>query len=129
MVDFGFLCHFCKQEGGVLYARGIGFDRLEVPGVPCSLDGMFYVIQLTGGPPEQAFQVRLTDADGNLQYELDGSLQFAQRNYAGEPVCRVIIGLEEVVFPNWGPYALHFSVEGREVHRAGLQVLPQTSEG
>ncbi|MEW6282630.1 MAG: hypothetical protein AB1758_28735 [Candidatus Eremiobacterota bacterium] len=121
-VDFGFLCHFCQQEEGVLYARGIGFDRLRVPGVPCSLDGFYYVVQLRGGSERQPFRVRLTDADGGVLYELDGKLEFSQRNFAGEPVVRVIVGLEEVAFPAFGPYGVHFEVAGIEVHRAGIQV-------
>ena len=47
---------------------------------------------------------------------------FNQQNYAGEPTVRVIIGLEEVVFPSFGPYALVFDLDDREVHRAGLEV-------
>lgn len=125
MMDFGFLCHFAQQDAGKLYARGIGFDRLNVPGVPCSLDGMFYVLQMRaepGSPPERPFKLRMMNADGQAEYEMQGSLSFNQVNYAGEPTVRLIIGLEEVVFPHFGLYALAFEVDGCEVHRAGLEV-------
>ncbi len=124
-MDFGFLCHFAQQEEGKLYARGIGFDRLNVPGVPCSLDGMFYVLQLCaapGSPQERPFALRLLNADGAAEYEMQGTINFAQQNYAGEPTVRLIIGLEEVIFPQCGRYALAFEVDGQEVHRAGLEV-------
>lgn len=125
MMDFGFLCHYAQQEDGKLYARGIGFDRLNVPGVPCSLDGMFYVLQLRaqpGSPVQRPFRLKLVNADGASEYEMEGQVTFNQQNYAGEPTVRLIIGLEEVVFPRFGPYALVFELEGKEVHRAGLEV-------
>lgn len=125
MMDFGFLCHFAQQEGDKLYARGIGFDRLNVPGVPCSLDGMFYVLQLRaqpGAPLERPFTMRMLNADGATEYEMAGRVSFNQQNYAGEPTVRLIIGLEEVVFPRFGIYHLAFELDGQEVHRAGLEV-------
>jgi hypothetical protein len=125
MMDFGFLCHYAQQEDGKLYARGIGFDKLNVPGVPCSLDGMFYVLQLRaqpGSPLERPFTLKLVNADGRSEYEMEGQVHFNQQNYAGEPTVRLLIGLEEVIFPRFGPYALVFELDGREVHRAGLEV-------
>lgn len=125
MMDFGFLCYLAQQEEGRLDARGIGFDRLNVPGVPCSLDNMFYVLQLrvpAGSALQRPFKLKLLDADGAIKYEMEGTVHFAQQNYAGEPTVRLIIGLQEVEFPKFGPYALTFEVEDREVHRAGLEV-------
>lgn len=127
-VDFAFLCDSAVADGK-LHALGIGIDVIYARQVPAAHPYFMLVAQVRVSMAElgtKDLSVRLIDDDGRdvvtaVQTQLAIN-QPAPGNL--EANGRMLIAFNNVTFPRYGSYSMHLVMQGNEVARLPLRVVP-----
>lgn len=97
------------------------FNELNAPGFPAAQERMTVVFVLEwarGETGRKPFRADLVDADGRKVLTIEGHTDVDARTEDQPPAqTRLIMPLQNVVFPHAGRYHFQVDVEG-EVHRA-----------
>jgi hypothetical protein len=129
-VDFAFLCDYADISGPKITARGIGFDEIYAPSEPWTAPEFWYVAQLSAGMDEvgeKDLHIELIGADGNVVAELDGTFAVVRPTPGEDTKARIAVAFNDVSFPRYGDYSLHFVADGHEVHATSLFVSELTA--
>ncbi|HXH21521.1 MAG TPA: hypothetical protein VNN10_05795 [Dehalococcoidia bacterium] len=127
-IDFAFLADAAVAEGK-LHALGIGIDVIHARQVPATHPSFALVAQVRASVTEQGTKelvVRLIDEDGgDVAPPVQAQFSIGQPA-AGmlESTARIIVGFNNVTFQRYGSYSLHLLVQGHEMARLGLRVIP-----
>lgn len=113
------VCDEARAEpDGKLDVRGV-FHDLFAPGFPAKQDRMVLVLVLEWDRGDQGryqFSVDLLDPNGRPSLTVRGHSDVDARGGEGAPArTRLVMPLEEVVFPIPGPYRFRVRVKGREM--------------
>ena len=111
------LCdHASESAAGKLDLRGI-FHDLYAPGFPAQQGRMILVLALEwdrGDSGRYDFRVDVKDPDGNLTISVDGYSEVSPRpSDRPPPRTRLIMPLENVVFPIPGRYEFEVKAKGQ----------------
>jgi hypothetical protein len=123
----GLLCDEADVDGdGKLNVRG-GFNDLYAPGFPAKQDRMVLVIVLEwdrGDHGRYRFTADLLAPDGTPTLTVTGHSDVDARSEAQPPArTRLVMPLENVVFPVPGPYRLRLSAKGRPIEGPALHLI------
>jgi len=124
-VDFAFVCDYADSTNK-LNALGIGFDTIMTPAVPVKHHTFFLVIQMRANvveAGEKNIEIRLIDEDGkDVIPPLKGKFNISRPPAGTESTGRIAMRFDNVEFPKYGAYSLHFVMEGHEMVRIPLRV-------
>lgn len=120
----------CDEAGegpeGKLDVRG-AFNDLYAPGFPAKQDRMVLVTVVEWDRDDQGryrFRVDLEDPEGNPSLTVEGHTEVDRRPRGRPPArTRLIMPLEEVVFPVPGRYRFRIRVKGRELEGPSLYLV------
>ncbi len=127
-VEFAFLCDSAQESGGKIHALGIGLESIAAPRVPAMLPTVTVVTQLRysiaeAGP--KALAIRAVNADGqNIVDPIDREIEFPMPPRRTTNIGRLIIALTSVRFEVYGDYSVHVALNGSEIARLPLSVVP-----
>lgn len=128
-VEFAFLCDSAQESGGKVHALGIGFDSIRAQTVPATHPMLTVVAQLRYSVAEAGTKdlaIRAVDADGqNIVNPIDRQIEFPAPPRRPTNTARLIIALTAVRFAAYGDYSVHVAINGSEVARLPLTVVPQ----
>lgn len=130
-VDFAFFCDYADISGPKITARGIGFDEIYAPSVPWTAPEFWYVAQLSAGVDEvgeKDLHIELIGADGNVVAEVGGTFTVRLPAPGENTKARIAVAFNDVSFPRYGDYSLHFVADGHELRATSLVVSELTSE-
>ncbi len=118
-VQLAALCDEAQATpGGKLDLRGV-FNELSAPGFPAKQDRMVLVVAIEWGPLDQGryeFRVDLMSPDDKPVLTVEGHTDVDLRDAHQAPaLTRLIMPLQDVVFPVPGRYRFSIRVKGREV--------------
>lgn len=124
------LAMVCDQAGvdreGKLDIRG-GFNDLYAPGFPAKQDRMTLVLVVEwdrGDHGRYQFKADLVDPDGRPTLTVRGHTDVDARGEDRPPArTRLLMPLEDVVFPQPGPYRLRLRMKGREMEGPALHLI------
>jgi hypothetical protein len=130
----GLVCEEARVDAeGKLDVRG-AFNDLWAPGFPAKQDRMVLVLVVEwdrGDHGRYKFSVDLVGPDGSPTLTVDGHSDVDDRGEDRPPArTRLLLPLEDVVFPRPGPYRLRMRVKGREMdipalHLARSDIRPE----
>ena len=121
------LCdHAADSQSGKLDLQGV-FHDLYAPGFPAQQGRMVLVLVLEwdrGDSGRYDFRIDVKGPEGNLTLSVDGYSEVSPRP-AGRPPprTRLVMPLENVVFPNPGPYEFELKVKGKLLQGPTLYVI------
>ena len=108
--------HAHTTPDGKLDVHGI-FNDLYAPGFPARQERMVLVLTLEWDRTDEGrilFRVELTDPAGRPALTVEGESDVDRRPADRPPPrTRLILPLDEVLFPMAGPYTFHVKVKGR----------------
>lgn len=111
---------------GKLDVHGV-FNDLYSPGFPAKQDRMVLVLVIEWDREDQGryqFRVDLEGPDGKPSISLDGHSEVDPRPADRPPPrTRLVMPLEEVVFPQPGPYRFKVTMKGRELPGPSLYLV------
>ena len=126
-VLYALLCeHADSRPDGRLDAHGV-FHQLFAPGFPAKQDELVLALAIewdVEGEGRQEFQVDLTDPGGSPCLTISGHTDVSKR-VKGEPPpqTRLIMPMQEVVFPVAGTYLFNLKVAGVELDVAPIHLI------
>ncbi|MCH7738218.1 MAG: hypothetical protein IH872_12560 [Chloroflexi bacterium] len=131
-VNFGFLCNELEVVGTSFNASGIGWDTVIPPHLPLDFPPFYAVIGLRFSPHEMgehSVGVRVEDIDGNsigaaYTQSFTPEAPLPTHFYRNH---REQIQIVNLKFPKNGDYLVIWSLDGEDVHRAHIAVLPPTT--
>lgn len=120
----------CDQAGenpeGKLDVRGV-FNDLYAPGFPAQQDRMVLVLVVEWDRSDQGryrFRVDLEDPDGKPALTVEGHTDVDRRPADRPPArTRLVMPLEDVVFPAPGRYRFRMRVKGQELEGPSLYLV------
>ncbi len=127
-VDFAFLSDAAVADAK-LHALGIGIDVIYAKQTPATHPSFMFVAQVRASIAEMGtkdLSVRLIDEDGqDVVPPVETQLAIGQPA-AGmlESTGRIIVGFNNVTFQRYGGYSLHLVIQGNEMARLSLRVVP-----
>lgn len=125
----GLVCdHARVSDEGKLDVDGV-FHDLYAPGFPARQDHLVLVLVVEWDPEDEgryAFRVDLMTPSGSRSLTVDGHSDVDRRPGRPPPRTRLIMPLEDVVFPEPGRYAFDVKLKG-EVHEGPVIHLVQAS--
>lgn len=108
----------CEQAGirpdGKLDVTGV-FNELSAPGFPAAQDSMTVVFVVEWADEErgkQPLRADLLDEDGRTVLTIKGHTQVEPREDGAPPHTRLVMPLENVVFPQAGRYRFRLTAGG-----------------
>lgn len=114
------------DDQGKLHVQG-AFNDLYAPGFPAKQDRMVLVLVLEWDRTDHGryqFSVDLVGPDGSPSLTLRGHSDVDARTGDRPPArTRLLMPLENVVFPEPGPYRLRVRMKGREVEGPALHLV------
>lgn len=117
---------------GKLDVHGI-FNDLFAPGFPARQDRMVLVVAMEWDRDDQGryqFRADLVDPEGNTALTVEGETDVDRRAPDRPPArTRLILPLEDVVFPVPGRYAFRISMKGREFAGPTLHLFETEAAG
>jgi hypothetical protein len=112
-----------ERQDGRMDIMGV-FNELGAPGFPAAQDRMTVVIIVEWSPGEegeQPIRADLVDEAGDQLLTIQGHTDVEQRDPKGAPPqTRLVLPLEEVVFPHGGQYHFQLKVGDAVVPAASL---------
>lgn len=124
-VLYGVICEEAReQKNGRLDLNGV-FHQLLAPGFPASQDAMTLVINVEwdqGESGEVEFDIHLVGPDQQPVFRIQASTEVVQDGGA-PPQTRMIMPLENVVFPLPGVYEFEVSVGAAKCKTARLHLI------
>lgn len=130
-VDFAFICDYADVTNKI-NALGIGFDTIVAPKVPATHPLLFIVLQLKTSLAEigeKKMEAHLVDQDGKeIIPPLSGKFNVPRPSSGLESIGRIAVALQNIVFPLYGSYSFLISIDGHEIKRIPLRVIPQPSK-
>lgn len=126
------LCdHASASQDGKLDVRGI-FHDLYAPGFPAQQGRMMLVLALEWGQQDSgrySFRVDVRGPDGELTLSIDGYSEVSPRpEDRPPPRTRLIMPLENVVFPTPGRYEFDVKVKGEVLPGPTLYLVDTSGE-
>ena len=119
-----------ESASGKLDLQGV-FHDLYAPGFPAKQDRMTLVLVLEWDRGDQGrydFRVDVKGPDGNLSLSVQGYSEVSKRPASRPPPrTRLVMPLEDVVFPVPGPY--EFEVKGRSLPGPTLYLTESEPDG
>ena len=121
------LCdHASTNPEGKLDIHG-AFNDLYAPGFPAKQDRMVLVLQVEWDHADQGryqFRVDFLEPDGNPALSVDGHTDVDTRPLDRPPPrTRLILPLEQVVFPMAGRYRVKIRLKGQELEGPALYLV------
>ncbi|MGI9626753.1 MAG: DUF6941 family protein [Longimicrobiales bacterium] len=121
------LCdHAAETQSGKLDLQGVFYD-LYAPGFPAQQGRMMLVLALEWDQSDKGrhdFRVDVKGPDGNLTLSVDGYSEVSPRPPGRPPPrTRLVMPLENVVFPAPGRYDFHITVKGRQLDGPVLHLV------
>ncbi len=114
------------RPDGRVDVRGV-FHDLAAPGFPAKQARMVLVTVIEWGRTDEGrnkFRVDLTTPDGRRALTVDGHTEVARvPQDRPPPRTRLILPLEEVIFPVPGPYRFEIRVKGRRLRGPSLFLI------
>lgn len=114
------------DHDGKLDIHGV-FNDLYAPGFPAKQDRMVLVLVVEWDRSDQGryrFKVELRDPDGRPSLTVEGHTDVDPRPDDRPPArTRLVLPLEEVVFPKPGPYRFDIRVKGVELEGPSLYLV------
>ena len=132
-LQYVFFCDDAQEgPGGKLEARGI-FHDLLAPGFPALQERMVLVMVMEWGQKDRGrygFKAELVDPDGTVVLTVDGHSEVEPRPPDKPlPRTRLIMPLEQVVFPKPGRYHLRVIVKGERFRGPSLYLQESEEAG
>jgi len=116
------------RPDGKMDVTGI-FDNLAAPGFPAKQERMVLVTTIEWDRTDEGrntFRVDLLAPDGRRALTVDGHTDVARQPRDQPPArTRLILPLEDVVFPKPGAYSFQIRVKGRKLRGPSLFLLEQ----
>ena len=123
--------HAGVDAGGKLDLQGV-FHDLYAPGFPAQQGRMILVLVLEwdrGDSGRYEFRIDVRDPSGNLTLSVDGYSEVSPRPADRPPPrTRLMMPLEDVVFPVPGPYEFDLKVKGRELAGPTLYLVEMEAD-
>lgn len=120
------------RPDGKMDVEGV-FNDLVAPGFPAKQERMVLVATIEwdrGDEGRNKFKVELTGPDGRPSLTIDGHTDVDPRPADRPPPrTRLILPLEDVVFPQPGRYAFDLKVKGRKLRGPTLFLMQRDEEG
>lgn len=131
-VSLALICEDARvRPDGKLDVEGI-FNELMAPGFPAKQERMVLVTTLEWAPGDEGrnkFRIDLEGPDGQPSLTVDGHSDVDRRAPdAPPPRTRLVLPLEDVVFPHPGRYTFQIRVKGRKVRGPSLFLMEGTGE-
>lgn len=131
-VLYTLLCeHAQERPDGRLDVHGV-FHQLYAPGFPARQDRLTVALAVEWGPEERGrteFRVDLADPTGSPALSITGHTDVGeQQPLQGPPQTRLVMPLENVVFPAEGRYELELHVGEERVKLAPLHLIHAPQE-
>ncbi|MFW6202034.1 MAG: DUF6941 family protein [Gemmatimonadota bacterium] len=109
------------------------FNELHAPGFPAAQERMTVVFVLQwerDANGRKPFRADLVDADGRKALTIEGHTDVDTRGGDRAPAqTRLIMPLENVVFPHPGRYEFRIEADGEEHHALSLHLTERPDEG
>jgi hypothetical protein len=119
------------RPDGKMDVEGV-FNELMAPGFPAKQERMVLVTTIEWSPGDEGrnkFRLDLVGPDGRPSLTVDGHTDVDARDPGRPPPrTRLILPLEEVVFPQPGRYTFQIRVKGRKLRGPSL-FLMEAAEG
>jgi hypothetical protein len=131
-IQLAFVCDEATMSpDGKMDVRGV-FNDLAAPGFPAKQERMVLVTAIEWEPGDEGrniFRVDLVGPDGRPSLTVDGHTE-VERRPAGRPPprTRLILPLENVVFPVPGRYRFEIRVKGKKLRGPSLYLMAATAE-
>lgn len=131
-VQLSLVCDDARMRpDGKMDVEGV-FNDLAAPGFPAKQERMVLVTTIEWGREDAGrnlFRVDLVGPDGRTSLTVEGETEVDERPADRPPPrTRLILPLEEVVFPRPGRYSFHIRVKGRKLRGPSLFLLETPAE-
>lgn len=118
--------HAEARQDGRLDVHGV-FHQLYAPGFPAKQDRMVLALAIEWdeeGEGRREFKIDLLDPSGSPSLTISGHTDVSLRAPGdAPPQTRLILPMEEIVFPAAGTYFFELSVEGETARAAPLHLI------
>lgn len=131
-VLYALICeHAEARQDGRLDVHGI-FHQLYAPGFPAKQDHLVLALAMEWDQEEEGrreFHLDLIDPSGSPSLTINGHTDISAR-IPGEapPQTRLILPMQEVVFPAAGTYLFELKVDDAKLHVAPLHLVENPGE-
>ncbi|HSU16275.1 DUF6941 family protein [Longimicrobium sp.] len=128
---YALLCESAQERpDGRLDVHGV-FHQLYAPGFPAQQERMTFAVALEWEAHERGrieFSIELVDPARSPVLSITGHTEVAeQQPMQGPPQTRVVMPLDNVVFPAEGTYAFELVVDGERQRLTPLHLLKDTA--
>jgi hypothetical protein len=128
---YALLCEDATERpDGRLDVHGV-FHQLYAPGFPAQQDRMTLAVAVEWEPHERGrieFSIELVDPSRSPALSITGHTDVAdQQPMQGPPQTRVVMPLDDVVFPAEGTYAFELVVNGDRQRLAPLHLIKDSA--
>lgn len=109
------------------------FHDLAAPGFPAKQERLVLVLVLEWDREDHGrylFKADLEDADGEISLTVEGETEVHQSPPDQPPArSRLIMPIEEIIFPHPGQYTFRVKVKGRELEGPGIHLMELSEDG
>lgn len=123
--------HAQDRQDGRLDVHGV-FHQLYAPGFPAQQDRMTLALAVEWGPEERGrieFRVDLLDPGASPVFSITGHTEVGEQEpLMGPPQTRLLMPLQDVVFPAEGAYEFQLEVAGEKVRLAPMRLFQTPRE-
>jgi hypothetical protein len=128
---YALLCEDAQErQDGRLDVHGV-FHQLYAPGFPAQQEHMTLAVAVEWEPIERGrieFSIELVDPSNSPVVTISGHTDVAdQQPMQGPPQTRVVMPLDNIVFPAEGSYAFELVVKGERQRLAPLHLIRDTA--
>jgi hypothetical protein len=132
-VQLALVCEDARMRpDGKMDVKGV-FNDLAAPGFPAKQERMVLVTTIEWGRDDagrNAFRVDLIGPDGRPSVTVDGETEVdARPPDRPPPRTRLILPIEEVIFPRPGRYTFQIRVKGRKLRGPSLFLIEAPAQG
>lgn len=126
---YALLCeHAQERPDGRLDVHGV-FHQLYAPGFPAQQERMTFAVAVEWDAGERGrieFSIELVDPARSPVVSITGHTDVAEQSRQGPPQTRVVMPLDNIVFPAEGTYAFELVVGGERQRLTPLHLLRDT---
>lgn len=127
---YALLCEDASErQDGRLDVHGV-FHQLYAPGFPAAQDRLTLAMAVEWDPGERGtidFSVELMDPSRSPVLSITGQTEVGeQQPLQGPPQTRLVVPLDNVMFPTEGTYAFELVLDGQRHHLAPLHLIKDT---
>ena len=126
-LDFAFICDYADQLGKIV-AVGVGIEEIRATEVPATHKQLALVARIRTNVTETGTKnmtLDMIDSDGvSVLPPIEMQIEVEHPEGQAEGTLTLVGSINDVSFPHYGAYSIHIGIDGHELARLPLRVVP-----